>query len=287
MANQTSLPARVLTLADLARVESASESHIQPCGDGRLVLRSWGSGAPVVLLHGGSGSWTHWVRNIAALVAAGRQVWIPDLPGFGDSDPPPGGQDADAMPAPLAAALTSLLGSEPVDLVGFSFGGMVAGLLTEQFPERVRRLVLAGAPALGIALPERLALKPWAHLPEGPEREAAHRENLKRLMLANEAAIDALAVSIQSTNLPRDRLRRRRLSRTDILLRALPRIGCPVAGIWGREDALYRGAQNLIAPALAQAPDFRGLSLIPGAGHWVQFEDAPAFDMALAQALAG
>jgi 2-hydroxy-6-oxonona-2,4-dienedioate hydrolase len=44
---------------------------------------------PVVLFHGGSGSWTHWVRNIQPLVAAGRQVIAADLPGFGDSASPP------------------------------------------------------------------------------------------------------------------------------------------------------------------------------------------------------
>ena len=39
----------------------------------------------MLLLHGGSGSWTHWLRNIQPLVDAGRQVLVPDLPGFGDS----------------------------------------------------------------------------------------------------------------------------------------------------------------------------------------------------------
>ncbi|MEG2631610.1 MAG: alpha/beta hydrolase, partial [Comamonas sp.] len=44
---------------------------------GQMVWHVWGEGAgglPLVLLHGGSGSWTHWVRNIEALVAAGREV---------------------------------------------------------------------------------------------------------------------------------------------------------------------------------------------------------------------
>ncbi|MDB5843914.1 MAG: hydrolase-like protein, partial [Polaromonas sp.] len=55
-----------------------------------MVWRCWGEGAPVVLLHGGSGSWTHWIRNIPTLVACSRQVWAPDLPGFADSASPPG-----------------------------------------------------------------------------------------------------------------------------------------------------------------------------------------------------
>jgi pimeloyl-ACP methyl ester carboxylesterase len=77
----------------------------------------------------------------------------------------------------------------------------------------------------------------------------------------------------------------RRLAKTDILRRTLPQLTCPVHGIWGADDALYRGVQQRLEPALALAPGFRSLALIPGAGHWVQFERAEAFDRALAEAL--
>ena len=30
----------------------------------------WGEGRPLVLLHGGTGSWMHWVRNVEDAVAA-------------------------------------------------------------------------------------------------------------------------------------------------------------------------------------------------------------------------
>ena len=89
---------RVDTWADLQALQAGAERLSTPCGDGELVWHRWGAhdsadrGAPVVLLHGGSGSWTHWVRNIAALAQAGHSVWVPDLPGFGDSSPPPDGQ---------------------------------------------------------------------------------------------------------------------------------------------------------------------------------------------------
>lgn len=276
---------RIATVADLKSVAEAGRRHELPCGDGTMVWHSWGKGSPVVLLHGGSGSWTHWVRNIAALVDAGRQVWIPDLPGFGDSARPASGGDADALPEPMESALQSLLGDAPVDLVGFSFGSMVAALMAAQRPQRVSRLVLCGAPALGVKPAQPLVLKAWGHLPPGPQRDAAHRENLARLMLARPESIDELALAIHAANLPRDRMRLRRLSRTDILLRTLREVRCPVWGIWGSEDVLYRGVREQIAPALSAAPDFRGLELVPGAGHWVQFEDASAFDRALAAAL--
>lgn len=285
MMHANRLPAQVLTLDDLQRIESGADRHAFPFGGGTMAWRSWGDGAPVVLLHGGSGSWTHWARNVAALVVAGRQAWIPDLPGFGDSARPPSGGDADALPGPMEDALQALLGDTPVDLVGFSFGSMVAALMAAQRPGRVRRLVLCGAPALGVEPAAPLVLKAWGHLQPGPELDAAHRENLARLMLARPESIDTLALAIHAANLPRDRMRLRRLSRTDILLRTLREVRCPVWGIWGSEDVLYRGVADRIAPALSAAPGFRGLTLVPGAGHWVQFEDAPAFDRALAAAL--
>jgi pimeloyl-ACP methyl ester carboxylesterase len=58
-------------------------------------------------------------------------------------------------------------------------------------------------------------------------------------------------------------------------------VRCPVLAIYGRKDALYRQRQEALAPALQAAPDFRGLHWVEGAGHWVQFEQAEAFDALL------
>ncbi|NUZ05100.1 alpha/beta fold hydrolase [Schlegelella sp. ID0723] len=252
-----------------------------------MVWHVWGGdGPPVVLLHGGSGSWTHWVRNITALVDAGRRVWIPDLPGFGDSARPPAGGDADALPPWVAQGLDELLGDTPCDLVGFSFGAMVGTFVAEQRPERVRRLVLVGAPALSTQRTRPPGLRSWGGLPPGPELDAIHRHNLRVLMLHDEASLDRLALDVHASNLARDRMKRRRLSQTDVLLRTLPHVRCPVAGIWGAHDVLYRGRMEILEPALARAPRFESLTLIAGAGHWVQFEAAEAFDAALAEVLA-
>jgi hypothetical protein len=78
----------------LALLRTASRFET-PCGAGTMVWHTWGQAtrrpelAPLVLLHGGSGSWMHWLRNIPALAASGRWVLVPDLPGFGDSAAPP------------------------------------------------------------------------------------------------------------------------------------------------------------------------------------------------------
>jgi pimeloyl-ACP methyl ester carboxylesterase len=280
-------------MADIvARLEALATRRETPCGAGVMVWRSWGDTGvhqpPVVLFHGGSGSWTHWVRNIEPLVAAGRQVIAADLPGFGDSAMPPSGGDADALGAPLAEGLNTLLGGEPCDLVGFSFGGMTAGMLLAEHPALARRLVLVGAPAMGVTPERQFELKAWRHLPTAAEQEAVHRFNLAALMLKDAALIDGLALELHIANLMRDRMPRRRLAHTDILARSLTRVRCPVHAIYGAHDALYKAwIHQLEAAYAAAAPDFRGLTLIPDSGHWVQFERPEAFDAALLRALAG
>ncbi|RYX96236.1 MAG: alpha/beta fold hydrolase [Comamonadaceae bacterium] len=262
-----------------------------PCGDGSIVWHIWGEAgcdpalAPLVLLHGGSGSWTHWLLNIAPLVASKRRVFVPDLPGFGDSAVPPVGGDADALVEPLAAGIRQLLGGVPCDLVGFSFGGLTGGLMAAAYPELIARLVLAGAPGLEVAAIEAVKLRSWAHLPDPADREAAHRHNLAALMFFDPESITPLALELHIANVVRDRLKGRRLARTGILLKALPAMRFPVFAIYGREDVLYQGKLPELETALGQAADFRGLVLIDAAGHWVQFEQAAAFDAALRAAL--
>lgn len=262
-----------------------------PCGVGSMVWHVWGEAggnralAPVVLLHGGSGSWTHWLHNILPLVESGRRVYVPDLPGFGDSAAPAQGTDADAVPGPVEQGLGLLLGDEACDLVGFSFGGMVAGFLAAQFPVRADRVVLVGAPGLGIAPVKPIQLNSWRHLTDPAQRDAIHRGNLAALMLYHPEAITELALRLHVANVLRDRMKGRSLSRTGVLARSLEQVRCPVHAIYGSEDALYRGKLDALAAAVRQARDFRTLTLIDAAGHWVQFERADAFNQALLAAL--
>ena len=274
---------------EVEALQRRAERIETPCGDGALLWHRWGpaAGAPVLLLHGGSGSWTHWLRNIAALADAGHSVLVPDLPGFGDSAPPPDGHDADVLPGWLELGLQRLIGDQPVDLVGFSFGGLVAGLWAQARPARVARLVLVGSPGLSADLLPPLDLRRWDALPAGAARAAVHRHNLLQLMLAREGAATPLAVSLHAANVERDRLRKRRLMLTAALAPVLPQLTCPVHGIWGACDVLYRHRLPLIREVLSTAPGFQSLDLLPQAGHWVQFEAAEAFNAALARRLQG
>ncbi|WP_299761998.1 alpha/beta fold hydrolase [Ramlibacter sp.] len=256
---------------------SRSQPLRTPCGDGAISWRSWGEGEPLVLLHGGSGSWTHWIRNVEVLAASGRRVLAPDLPGFGDSARPPAGQDADAIVEPLAQGLRALAGDAPLDVMGFSFGGLTAALLAAAQPLRVRRLLLVGSPGLGLRS-DRLPLVSWRQAGDAVGRDAAHRSNLATLMLHRAESVDDLAAAVQAANLPRDRMHRRRLALTDILVRTLPAITCRIDAIYGDKDALYLNKLPQLAALLRSGPTFHELVLVPDAGHWVQYEAAEAFN---------
>src|SRR3989441_9456886 len=115
-----------------------------------MVGRWGGGGPPVVLLQGGGGSWTHWARNITPRPRH-FTVWVPDLPGFGDSGLPPGVETAEALADIVSSGLDDVVSPPaPVSLVGFSFGGIIAGLVAARQRDRVRTLVLIGAGGLAL-----------------------------------------------------------------------------------------------------------------------------------------
>ncbi len=243
-------------------------------------------GAPerpaVVLLHGGSGSWLHWVRNIGPLLRAGYRVLVPDLPGFGDSDLPPGCTDVPQLPVHLHAGLQQLAPQGPVQLVGFSFGGMAAALWLAEHPQDATHLVLVGAPGLGLSTAQRVALKGWRHLPSREQQDAVHRHNLMALMFERPESLDALALELHAANVVRDRMPRRRLSSTPIVAEALPRVQARVSAIYGEHDALYRERLAEVREALPRwAPHWGQWQVVPGAGHWVMYEASEAFNAAL------
>ena len=250
----------------------------------RTVWHLWGAAErpAVVLLHGGSGSWLHWVRSIGPLVRAGYRVLAPDLPGFGDSDLPPGCTDVPQLPVHLHAGLQQLAPQGPVQLVGFSFGGMAAALWLAEHPQDATHLVLVGAPGLGLSTAQRVALKGWRHLPSREQQDAVHRHNLMALMFERPESLDALALALHAANVVRDRMPRRRLSSTPIVAEALPRLQARVSAIYGEHDALYRERLAEVREALPRwAPHWGQWHVVPGAGHWVMYEASDAFNAAL------
>jgi pimeloyl-ACP methyl ester carboxylesterase len=267
-------------------IAAEAERYETPCGDGTMVWRSWGQGDPLVLLHGGYGSWTHWVRNVLPLSRRFRVI-APDLPGLGESATPPEPWTADGLAAIVAAGIGRILLREcELRLAGFSFGGVIGGSVAAQLGDRLRHFVVVGSNGLGLERsPTPLKRVP----PDADEAEefATHRYNLNQLMIADPDKIDELALYLQKWNHARARMRSRRFSRSDALAQALPRIKGRLDGIWGERDATaYPHLDERQRILRSVQPDTR-FAVVPGAGHWVQFEAADRFNQLLLEFLGG
>ncbi len=108
-----------------------------------LYYKDWGSGTPVVLLHGWPLTADSFDDAAMRLAENGCRTISPDRRGFGRSDQTWTGNDYDTYADDIAAILEHAGIGEPVALVGFSMGGgEVARFLTSQGPSRVSKAVL-------------------------------------------------------------------------------------------------------------------------------------------------
>jgi len=265
------------TIALVAGVAAEAQRVETPCGDGSLAWRIWGSGPPLVLLHGGYGSWSHWVRNVIPL-SRRFTVIACDMPGLGESATPPEPWTADGLAAIVVAGLDIVLpkGVAP-HLAGFSFGGVIGGVVAAQLGDRLKAFTVVGSNGLGL---ERQPTPLEKVKPDASEEEefATHRYNLNQLMIHDPAKIDELALYLQKTNHARARMRSRRFSRSGALIEALPKIKARLDGIWGERDATaYPHVEDRRRLLQGVQPGAR-FTIVPGAGHWVQFEAAAAFN---------
>jgi 2-hydroxy-6-oxonona-2,4-dienedioate hydrolase len=280
-----SSPAR--TVADL---DSRATRFETQCGGGQMIWRRWSKDPdnarePLVLLHGGSGSWTHWIQTIPALVER-YEVWAPDMPGLGDSAMPPEPLTPASCGAVVASGIRTLLGATRPHLVCFSFGCHVGTLAAAELGRQVRSLTLSGSAALG--LPHLHADFAKEHSRMTPaDRADVHRGNLHILMIANADRIDDLAIQIQSDNIAKARFRSRPFATTDEIKRMLAHITAPVGAIWGEHDQICRvgGADTRFA-AIRESHPRLVARLVPDAGHWAMYEQPEVFNAALGEVLA-
>ena len=121
--------------------------HASPRGFRQAYVRENAGGVPLLCVHGWPETKRIFWRVIEPLAAAGFEVIVPDLRGFGDSDVAPDGfHDVPSHAHDLYALVHDVLGHESVVLVGGDLGGPVVQELALRHPDWVDRMVLFNSP---------------------------------------------------------------------------------------------------------------------------------------------
>ena len=249
-------------------------------GDGlQLHAELGGTGPPVVLLHGFTGSTKTWGPLVESLGERYTTVAI-DLPGHGRSSAPrdSGRYGLGRFADDLALVLDTLrLGR--VALLGYSLGGRAALHFAVHYPARPAALVLESAsPGLADAADRATRAAADAELADTIERDgiAAFVDRWEQLPLwASQSALTAEARAAlraqRMANDPRglaNSLRGAGAASAPDLLPRLRGIACPTLLVAGALDAKYVAAAKRMEAAMALAR----VEIVERAGHAVHLE---------------
>jgi pimeloyl-ACP methyl ester carboxylesterase len=270
----------VLAVAS-TRAEAPSPSHHlvwkRAEVDGRPALYGVaGEGVPVLFLHGWGLGQKAYKRSLKRVVEMGVQVIAPALPGFGGTSDLPGDEfNLAGYAAWVDKFLDAIQISEPVFLLGHSFGGGVAIQTAHDHPERVRFLVLinsigGSAWSNNGGVVKTMAERPlwdWGiHFPRDilPLRQITRvvprlLEDVVGNAMRNPAAFVRVANLARSADLTSE-------------LEELKRRKLPVVVLWGNQDTIIPKASF---EALCEAIGAPG-EIIPGNHSWL-LADPDAF----------
>ncbi|HUI69190.1 MAG TPA: alpha/beta hydrolase [Spirochaetia bacterium] len=237
-----------------------------------------GSGQPVVMVHGNTGS-SRWFERVMDL--PGCRTIALDLPNFGRSAPLPGEVSIDAYADKVAAFIAAMRIQRPV-LVAHSLGGAVAISLAVRNPILLRGLVLVDS-----AAPSGLFT---------PEDRYPLIESMRTSRDILSAALSAVVPTLEDPKLFQALV-------DDALLMAAPawagnaralgafdyRRRCaafrePVLVLWGRKDVIVSEA---MARETVQAFPNARLEILEHVGHSVVVEDPSRFAALVWQFISG
>lgn len=195
--------------------------------DGWIVYDVYGSGPPLLLLHGALGTAQAHFGRIADRLAAQFQLILPDLPGHGGSSPrdffPVDYYDRDAL---TFGRLIAHLGLTSVHVLGFSDGAMMGLVLAAEHPEHVRSLVAISGQAY-IDEPTVAAVRAWLppeNLPDSWQRSLARLHGDPYWKTLTRAYVEG-----------QERIL---IAGGEVVRRRLSRIRCPTLIMHGKDDPL-------------------------------------------------
>ncbi len=271
----TQLWASVLVLVTLPCTPKVAAGQAQVPADmreafiqsGEFRIRYWevGSGDVLVLIHGSFGDADVW-REFAPLeeLAKGWRVAALDLRGHGQSTKSYDPADYGRRMAADVIALLDALQVERAHVLGYSYGGLVAGELLVTYPHRLASLILGGASRQRPNTPEDVR---WSvSLAEALERDDAV-EWLTNALASGDTASDAAQRALVER-----RIARADLAASAAVLRAtrdlvvpdytLEVTAVPILAIIGERDPSRDEVRDMASVARHMR-----VAVIPGADH--------------------
>lgn len=247
-------------------------------------LRAGDPGKPVlVLLHGSGGHAEAYVRNLAAH-AEHFWTWSVDMLGHGYTDKPGHPLEIPHYVAHLIAVLDAI-GADQADISGESLGGWVAARTAIDHPDRVHRLVLntAGGSQADPEVMKRIITLSMAAV-ENPSWETV-QARIKWLMADKSKDYDDIVASRQRIyRLPGfvDAMRDI-MALQDPQIRARNLLGpgeygkitAPTLVVWTSDDPTADVEEGKRIASMIPGARFE---LMPGCGHWPQYEDPETFN---------
>jgi pimeloyl-ACP methyl ester carboxylesterase len=218
-------------------------------------------GKAVVFVHEMGGHAEDWDNLAEAVARWGFRVYLPDLPGYGQSEQPADFSYSVRDEAEAVVGFMDALKIQDADLGGWSVGGAIVQHIAARHPERVRKLILfdsAGiyeAPKWDVSLmtPKTAAdLKKLDALlmPQPPNVPPYIARDILRRSKDNAWVIRRAIEAMRTGNDATDKL--------------LPRLKMPVLILWGELDRITPVSQGKKISELVPQSQ---LEVFPGCGH--------------------
>ena len=244
---------------------------------GAVGYRVVGSGPPLVLIMGYTGTMEDWDPRFVDALARHYRVVIFDNAGVGRTQPLPAPLTIDAM-ADQASALISALGLGRPNILGWSMGGMIAQALAVRHPTQARRLVLCATfPGTGAVPPSLAAIRALlSGVPQeaGAELFPADQSMAYEALAAGISSYPAAPPAAAATIAAQGRASGQWLGGTDPAGRQTAAISVPTLIADGAADRLDPVAND---HALARLIPGARLVLYPDAGHAFLFQEGAPF----------
>jgi pimeloyl-ACP methyl ester carboxylesterase len=289
----------------------AFEIRRAPVADGVSLayVRAGDGGTPLLLVHGCPESKRIWWRNIVPLAAAGFDVIVPDFRGIGDSELSPGDQyDLVTDAGDLYALVHDQLGLETCIVATSDYGGVVCTDLIHRFPGFVTRWCVFNtvtpmgvdyAPlGLGLGVADPTYADPTADYRElqgaRPDElaamlptEAARRLWVSGMYLSrlwaspgtfSRADVDFMTepfadeARLRASWAPYQMMHGRTMSEVPLM----DAVEIPTLVLYGPDDHVL--GDDFLPRCELAFPNRIGPLVVPGAGHFLQWERADVFN---------